>query len=216
MKKLTTLICLIIISQISNAQVTVQHTIITPTSIDYRYFYPTTVHFKGDSIAKGYGSYYQTDLSTVRFVSDKPTETVTEWKNYHAEYIDFVIMGDQEAGTEKRYGVNFKGCLIDLLGTKEYENNSIILFGVPDYVYCAFNYGKYIIKIKNEKKGYRIPLIFDDSDNKLDKKVLRPFKKCKNLKTAYKKGDFKNSFEGLIKLLDFYDKNCSTNQTINE
>ncbi|MBA6157348.1 hypothetical protein H3Z83_12595 [Tenacibaculum sp. S7007] len=169
--------------------------------VEAKYFAPVKIYLANDSIINGYGSLHGTNMTSIKFTKDPGSNKYANtWAIYPTEEIFKVELGSSD---KKVVLHTLQMPKIHGFVALEYKNNSVSL-----YSHLAV-YGKiYVIKKHNEAESHFLWLHPKKKKKSIRKKYAKIFSDCNDLKEKMINGEYKNTYEDLIMLLDYYD-NCS-------
>ncbi|MBA6155985.1 hypothetical protein H3Z83_05560 [Tenacibaculum sp. S7007] len=200
MKKALVITIIFITTSISAQMYQVVH----PKKINKKEFHSCKIFFKNDSIASGYGTFFQTGFYGIRFTDSIPEkEYIKNFKLISMMDFEKVEMVKNSKKTVF-HSIKTKGVFKKYILLKVYESNLMTLYRNPLYTEI-FGFHK-----KNEEKAKMLGFMFKNKTKKMPSRILRVFNDCPQIKKNYKKKIYKNNYESLIQIINDYDK-CKSN-----
>ncbi|QCK16480.1 hypothetical protein [Mangrovivirga cuniculi] len=152
-----------------------------------------------DSTVVGFGFVNPIDYSELIFTRNKPNESVVEdWEQFD-DIKNVKILGEDEILLE---ALNFKG-KHKILHALVYESNRYKLYKsisiyTPDLYFFSdiSSPDEYSMLILRKQRSF-------------ERSAKKIFKNCPGILESIKKGKFKNNEEGVIKLIEEFEKSCN-------
>lgn len=189
------------------------------TSIIDSKVFPTIIYFN-DSILKGYGSFHSTDLQSIKFSKNKPSddsqENMISYSLSQLKKVE-VLSGSNVLSLRP---IKLKGIKKSFF-IKEFENESVILYSykfihpteIEIYETKKSKFPMYALYLKKSNKFKRIGIKGKrgDKSKSIFHKTFKVFEDCPELYVKIKEGNFKRTYEDFIQILNLYNSTCNKN-----